>query len=265
MENYYELLEIIPTASVEMVKAAYKVACKKYHPDVYGGQNAEIAMKTINQAYEILSDEMKRKEYDLKISALNRQAAKKTPPPKQEPPPENAPENENRRRDYTPPPRPEPPQVPEILTKEEARKFKGEDIIVPYGYKTIGYEAFGNRHDIKSVTIRNSMNVIGKKAFSGCINLQSVIIPTGVTSIGDRAFSGCISLTSVKIPDSVTYIGGTAFGFCINLENITIPNSVTTIAEDAFFNCKKLTIKCSASSYAYSRYSRRKEVRVEIV
>lgn len=62
--NYYEILEINDIASEEVVKAAYKALVKKYHPD-NGGKHKELkSMELINEAYEVLSDPIKRCEYD---------------------------------------------------------------------------------------------------------------------------------------------------------------------------------------------------------
>lgn len=70
MENLYELLEVSEKASQEIIEKAYKTLAKKWHPDLQGGPNkalAEEKMKKINNAYNILSDENKRKEYDAKL------------------------------------------------------------------------------------------------------------------------------------------------------------------------------------------------------
>lgn len=68
-DNYYETLEIQENASQEVIKAAYKVLAKKYHPDSYKDNSEECAniMVKINEAYDVLSDENKRKEYDKKL------------------------------------------------------------------------------------------------------------------------------------------------------------------------------------------------------
>lgn len=74
--NYYDLLEIKPTASEEVIKMAYKALAKKYHPDNYAGTPDEAAQKMaqINEAYDILSDREKRAEYDRKILSEKNQA-----------------------------------------------------------------------------------------------------------------------------------------------------------------------------------------------
>lgn len=70
MLNLYEILEVSQKASKEVIEKAYRVLAKKYHPDLQPleeKQNAERKMKQINEAYEILSDDEKRKEYDITL------------------------------------------------------------------------------------------------------------------------------------------------------------------------------------------------------
>lgn len=67
MKNYYEILEVNQRASKEVIEKAYKVLVKKYHPDLYSGekqQYAEKKIKEINEAYNILSDEFLKEQYD---------------------------------------------------------------------------------------------------------------------------------------------------------------------------------------------------------
>lgn len=74
MITYYEILEVSRTASKEVITKAYKVLVRKYHPDLEQDEIKKEEMKQkmveINEAYEILSDEEKRKKYDEKISML---------------------------------------------------------------------------------------------------------------------------------------------------------------------------------------------------
>lgn len=68
--TYYEILEVQPTASPEVIRMAYKALIRKYHPDVYSG-DAAIAnemTKLINEAYEVLSDPQKKEMYDRFLS-----------------------------------------------------------------------------------------------------------------------------------------------------------------------------------------------------
>ena len=74
MKNYYEILEVDKNASNEVIDKAYKTLAKKYHPDLQKGTNKEIyqnKMKQINEAFEVLSNNDKRKEYDNRLAQNN--------------------------------------------------------------------------------------------------------------------------------------------------------------------------------------------------
>lgn len=65
MKNYYEVLGISKTASSDEIKKAYRNLAFKYHPDRNSGDKvAEEKFKEINEAYDVLSDEKKRADYD---------------------------------------------------------------------------------------------------------------------------------------------------------------------------------------------------------
>ncbi len=79
MSNLYEILEVSEKASKEVIDKAYHVLVKKYHPDLQQEeekQNAEEKMKQINEAYEILSNEEKRREYDITLENERKQEEK---------------------------------------------------------------------------------------------------------------------------------------------------------------------------------------------
>lgn len=72
----YEVLEVSENASAEVIEKAYKVLAKKYHPDLQSESNkksAENKMKKINEAYDILGNEEKRKEYDKTLEQQRRE------------------------------------------------------------------------------------------------------------------------------------------------------------------------------------------------
>ena len=69
-KNYYEILEVDKKASPELIKKSYNILAKKYNPDLHETsqkQTAEEKFKLINEAYEILSNEEKRKQYDFEL------------------------------------------------------------------------------------------------------------------------------------------------------------------------------------------------------
>ena len=64
-EDYYQLLGVKKDASDEEIKKAYRKLAMKYHPDhTKGDKAAEEKFKKISEAYAVLSDKEKRKEYD---------------------------------------------------------------------------------------------------------------------------------------------------------------------------------------------------------
>ena len=64
--DYYEILGVAKTADGEEIKRAYRRMAMKYHPDRADGDKseAEAKFKECSEAYEVLSDEPKRKRYD---------------------------------------------------------------------------------------------------------------------------------------------------------------------------------------------------------
>jgi DnaJ-class molecular chaperone len=67
MPNFYEVLGVSNDASESAIKKAYRSLSLKYHPDRNHDDNAKSKFQAINEAYETLSDQGRRNQYDMEL------------------------------------------------------------------------------------------------------------------------------------------------------------------------------------------------------
>ena len=125
-ESYYELLQVTPTADLEIITAAYRALIRRHHPDRNPSPSADATTKRLNEAWEILSDPAKRAEYDRQFAAGS--SSRPAPPPR----PPNRPTQE------TPPPRPKPSPTPKASEPEPDNIEMGFDIEPEFLWGLIG-------------------------------------------------------------------------------------------------------------------------------
>lgn len=70
LKTYYDTLQISRSADATVVRAAYRALCQTYHPDknIDDPARANLYMKRINEAYEVLSDKVRRDAYDITVA-----------------------------------------------------------------------------------------------------------------------------------------------------------------------------------------------------
>lgn len=97
VHTHYDNLKVTRDAPPEVIRAAYKSLCHKFHPDRHGGsERATQTFQMINTAYEVLSDPERRRQHDAWIARA--EAGQAVPPASR---PWNG--KERRRRSWTPP------------------------------------------------------------------------------------------------------------------------------------------------------------------
>lgn len=69
-DSYYDLLGVAATASAEEIKRAYRQQAKVWHPDQNPSEEANARFAALNEAYQVLSDPVRRRAYDLRREML---------------------------------------------------------------------------------------------------------------------------------------------------------------------------------------------------
>ena len=67
MQNHYGVLGINKGANLDKIKRAYRTIIKKHHPDINQSQESKKRFLEVREAYETLSDEAKRRQYDARL------------------------------------------------------------------------------------------------------------------------------------------------------------------------------------------------------
>lgn len=137
-------------------------------------------------------------------------------------------------------------------------------IQIPFGVKKIGDYAFqGSKASY--ISLPDSLTQIGYCAFENCSQIRSIKIPGSVHTIPAAAFWQCEKLRSVELESGVKRIQRVAFNECSNLKMVRVPMSVQYISESAFRSCRySLTFYCSKISYALT-YANKQGISYKIV
>ena len=78
VHTHYDNLKVTRNAPVQVIKAAYRVMAQQYHPDINSSPAAEKTMRFLNEAWEVLSDPVKRSAHDKWIAEEEEKSKKPT-------------------------------------------------------------------------------------------------------------------------------------------------------------------------------------------
>ncbi len=95
VKDYYAVLGIPSTASLDEIRLAYRRQARAYHPDLSLDPDAEERFKEINEAYDVLANSEKRKAYDYFTGGVSQQDQADAAPPSKDPPSYVAPPSES--------------------------------------------------------------------------------------------------------------------------------------------------------------------------
>jgi curved DNA-binding protein len=125
MHDHYKTLGLSSAATREEIRRAYRILARRYHPDVNPGKATDEKFRQISEAYEVLSDPERRKQYDDERNvqesfssafdkahqAYRKQQAAAKPHARPKPPPQPKPQPKPQQR---PQPSPQPPPEPKV-------------------------------------------------------------------------------------------------------------------------------------------------------
>ena len=92
---------------------------------------------------------------------------------------------------------------------------------------------------IQSVVIEQGVTSVGYWAFANCTNLKTISLPDGITVIEANAFDKS-GLTSIVLPNSVTEVQGSAFNGCKQLVSCDLGRGIKHIGKNCFWDCTAL-------------------------
>lgn len=107
--------------------------------------------------------------------------------------------------------------------------------------RAVGDRVFWGRHELKHVTLPDTVTTMGDRVFYDCISLQSVQLSRALQTLGDWTFYNCAALTDITLPQGLTQIGTRTFSNCLSLSRIQLPPTILAIGDFAFYFCRSLS------------------------
>lgn len=82
-KDYYQILDILPSATKQEIKEAYRKMSLRWHPDRNPGADVTAIMQDINEAYKILNNDISRARYNKEYQEFIRQHENRKPKPQE--------------------------------------------------------------------------------------------------------------------------------------------------------------------------------------
>ena len=134
-KNFYAILGVDEQCTEQELKSAYRKLARKFHPDVAGNTIAAVEkFKEINEAYEVLSDKVKREEYDRINRYYNYSSTKKTSKTTTEPDFKNSNNNKEEKKEEK---------------KKTGKSFNWEEFISKYREYANKYQSSSKQEEPK--------------------------------------------------------------------------------------------------------------------
>ena len=106
--------------------------------------------------------------------------------------------------------------------------------------KAISDLAFYDWGKLENFMLPSKVETIGFKAFAECLNLRTIEFPEGLKEVGDAAFYGCTYLDSLALPSTTQRIGDNCFALCRSIKAIAVDAIVPpTIYAKTFLDVSK--------------------------
>ena len=168
---------------------------------------------------------------------------------------------------------------------------KVTQLTTPDSLKYIGYNAFFDSQELKTVQLAKNVKTLGRGPFRMCTELSeiivheeneffavvdgvlynkhlssvircpqkllgNVVIPHSATRINAYAFEWCTEIENINIPEGCVFIGNSAFSVCENLSDVVLPGSMEYIDQYAFSYCNGIeSIKIPDNVYYLGQYA----------
>ena len=110
-----------------------------------------------------------------------------------------------------------------------------QSVVIEPGVTSIGYWAFANCTNLKTISLPDGITVIEADAFYNS-GLTSIVLPNSVTEVQESAFSNCKQLASCDLGRGIKHIGKNCFWDCTALKSLKWSDCLETIGSGCFIS-----------------------------